>query len=251
MAAVACLAVGGTDDRRQREWFSMNKSHDYHDYVFRDGQLVGEFEQMYRNSATVPWHQDEQADWMDVRLTKEMIRDIGERLDEIHDLGCGTGHYLNLIATEFLTSHGKGFGYDISQTAQHKAAAAFPQFTFSVLDLTNPAPTDRGSAGADSGNQQARRLFMIRGTLWYVYPHLRTVIDNIERMMTDNDRLLVVQNFPPLDSHFIGKDVIPNHLALIDHFSRLFTLDRHIWYEDRFETSNDNWFIGLFSPAGQ
>jgi hypothetical protein len=51
----------------------MNKSTDYHDYVFRDGKLVGEFEEMYLNSATTPWHQDEQENWIDVRLTKEML----------------------------------------------------------------------------------------------------------------------------------------------------------------------------------
>lgn len=88
---------------------------------------------------------------------------------------------------------------------------------------------------------------MIRGTLWYVFPKLADVIDNIRTLMTGSDRLLVVQNFQPLENSFIGKDVIPNHLALIDHFSRLFALDRHLWYEDRFRSANDNWFIGLFS----
>src|SRR4051794_3572773 len=92
----------------------MNKSNDYHDYVFRDGKLVGEFEEMYRNSAIIPWHQDEQAHWIDVRLTKEMVRDIG-KIDQIHDLGCGTGHYLNLIAEELLVPGGTSYGYDISE----------------------------------------------------------------------------------------------------------------------------------------
>jgi hypothetical protein len=223
----------------------MSKSNDYHDYVFRDGKLVGEFEDMYRNSATVPWHQDEQANWIDVRLTKEMIRDIGGDLDQIHDLGCGTGHYLKLIADEFLASRGTSYGYDISETACQNAAKIFPKSRFSVLDLTEQ--TTNNHPPTQSGEPQLTRLFMIRGTLWLVYPKLATVIDNIRKMMTSNDRLLVVQNFPPLESQFIGKDVIPNHSALIDHFSRRFVLDRHIWYEDRFATINDNWFIGVFS----
>lgn len=222
----------------------MSKPNDYHDYVFRDGQLVGEFEEMYRNSEITPWHQDEQANWIDVRLTKEMVRDIGGQIDEIHDLGCGTGHYLNLIATEFLEPDGMSFGYDISETACGKAAKNFPDSQFSVLDLTKP-----GAAGvvADSNTPQPSRLFMIRGTLWYVFPNLATVIENIKSMLTSTDRLLVVQNFPPLDSQFIGKDVIPDHFALIEHFAPHFALDRHIWYEDRFGTANDNWFVGIFS----
>ena len=77
----------------------MNKSTHYHDYAFRDGKLVGEFEDMYRNSATTPWHQDEQANWMDVRLTGEMLRDLG-RFDEIHDLGVALGTILSRLDRE-------------------------------------------------------------------------------------------------------------------------------------------------------
>jgi len=223
----------------------VKKSKDYHDYVFVDGKLVGEFEEMYRNSATVPWHQDEQANRIDVRLTKEMMRDIG-KVEQIHDLGCGTGHYLNLIAEEFLLPGGVTYGYDISETACKIAAENFPKSTFAVLDLTEPVTNPHAQAQTDK--PQAARLFMIRATLWLVYPELATVIDNIKNMMANADRLLVVQNFPPLDNQFIGKDVIPNHTALIDHFSHRFILDRHIWYEDRFATVNDNWFIGLFTP---
>ena len=68
--------------------------------------------------------------------------------------------------------------------------------------------------------------------------------------MSGGDQLLVVQNFPPLDSSFIGKDVIPNHHALIEHFSGLFVLVRHLWYEDTLKVANDNWFIGCFSLRG-
>ena len=113
----------------------MNKSTDYHDYVFRDGKLLGEFEEMYRNSSSIPWHQDEQADWMDVRLSIEMLRDMG-KFQEIHDVGCGTGHYLDIMASRYLSAGGKCFGYDISATACKKAHAAFPNSTFGTLDLT-------------------------------------------------------------------------------------------------------------------
>lgn len=36
--------------------------------------------------------------------------------------------------------------------------------------------------------------------------------------MNSNDRLLVVQNFPPLNNNFIGNDVIPNHYVLMELF---------------------------------
>ena len=39
----------------------MNNSTDYHDYVFKGGEFIGEFEQMYRNSKNKPWNQDKTA----------------------------------------------------------------------------------------------------------------------------------------------------------------------------------------------
>lgn len=76
---------------------------------------------------------------------------------------------------------------------------------------------------------------------------LDIVIHTIRGLMSDGDKLLVVQNFPPLSGSFIGKVVIANHHALIKHFSSVFLPVRHIWCEDTLKSANDNWFIGLFS----
>jgi SAM-dependent methyltransferase len=221
----------------------MNQPMDYHDYVFRDGQLVGEFEQMYRHSLTTPWHQDEQDEWIDIRLAIEMLKNFGD-FSEIHDFGCGTGHYLNLIAKHSLASNGRSFGYDVSKTACDKARSLFPRSNFSVLDLTDQPESSRRETLIQ---EDTKRLFMIRGTLWYVFPKLANVIENIANRMLAGDQLLVSQNFPPLHNSFIGKDVLPDHFALIKHFSSHFHASRHLWYENRLTSANDNWFIGLFS----
>lgn len=216
-------------------------STDYHDYVFRNGKLLGQFEEMYQNSATTPWHQDQQDNWIDVRLTNQMFRDI-EPFEEIHDLGCGLGNYLELMKASLGAPDCKCFGYDISATACAKARQQFPAFHFAQLDLTSVSITPT----LDTHNSN-RRLFMIRGTLWYVFPKLDIVIDKIRGLMAGSDKLLVVQNFPPLTGPFIGQEVIPNHHALINHFSSAFSPLRHIWYEDTLKATNDNWFIGFFS----
>ncbi len=113
----------------------MNKSIDYHDYVFREGMLEAEYEEMYRSSATIPLHQDEQEHWIDMWLTKEILLDIG-RFDEIHNFGCDTGHYLDLMVKHSLATNGKSYGYDVSVTASKNAASLLPHGSFSVLDLT-------------------------------------------------------------------------------------------------------------------
>lgn len=214
------------------------KSSDYHDYVIRDGKLIGEFEQMYRHSENVPWHQNEQADWIDVRLTTQLLQDLAP-FDEIHDLGCGLGYYLALLRQNAGSTACRAFGYDISPTACEKARALFPDFRFTTLDLTQPAERT-----AHAG----RRLFVIRGTLWYVFPKIAAVVSSINNMMGPDDFLLIVQNFPPLDKPFVGKDVIPDHSALVRHFSTAFEVQRHLWYTDTLRTTNDNWFLGVFKP---
>jgi len=224
----------------------MNQSTDYHDYVFRDGKLVGEFEEMYRNSAITPWHQDEQADWIDVRLTKELLKDLG-KFDEIHDLGCGTGHYLNIMAQYCLSNNGRSYGYDISKTACERATKQFTSSTFRVTDFTVDISKYEHRSESEEGH--CSRLFIIRGTLWYVIPKLQKVIKNLKNMISLGDRLLIVQNFPPLKDEFVGKDVLPNHHALIDKFSSCFKAQRFVWYEDMSKRVNDNWFIGIFTRA--
>jgi SAM-dependent methyltransferase len=217
-------------------------SKDYHDYVFRDGKLVAEFEAMYRYSEGVPWHQNEQEDWVDIRLTHEMLKDIGP-FDEIHDLGCGLGYYLDQMRRLVGSPDCRGIGYDMADTACAKARSRFPHMSFKTLDLTAPDAVEIHTALSS-----AQRLFIIRGTLWYVFPRMARVVQTIAQMMAPGDRLLVVQNFPPLESSFIGKDVIPNHAALTAHFASHFTPVRQIWYEDTLKNANDNWFIGLFFP---
>lgn len=221
-------------------------SRDYHDYVFRNGKLIAEFEAMYRESEGVPWHQDEQENWIDVRLATDLLQDLGP-FEEIHDLGCGLGYYLDLMRRRLGTADCRGFGYDISGTACAKASLAFPELKFETLDLTSDAAERLPSA---DGGAVARRLFVIRATLWYVFPKIARVVQLIRSCMSTGDRLLVVQNFPPLDRPFVGKEVIPNHRALMDHFVAAFVCVRHLWYEETVKNANDNWFIGVFGVGG-
>jgi len=221
------------------------ESRDYHHYVFREGKLVGEFETMYQRSEGVPWHQDQQGDWVDVRLTVELLRDLGP-FDCICDAGCGLGYYLDIMIDRLGAPDCVGVGFDVSATACQRAEQIFPTFKFQPLDLTEPASAINMPDVLPAERQH--RLFIIRGTLWYVYPKLAAVVTRLRSLMGEGDYLLVVQNFPPLDSSFIGKDVIPNHGALMQHFSSSFTCRRFFWYEDSSRTTNDNWFVGLFIP---
>lgn len=217
-------------------------STDYHDFVIKDGKLIGEFEQMYQKTSNVPWHQDLQAEWLDVRLTIELLKDLGP-FDEINDFGCGLGYFLNHLGERLGGKNVVLRGFDISKTCCAKAKKLFPGVSFTEVDLMcslSPVPVSR-----NSDNYKA--LFSLRGTLWYVFPKLDSVINNIAGMMSSDDRLIVGQNFPPLDSNFVGKDVLPNPEAIIEKFSKAFTPLKSVWIQDRFSKGNDNWFLAIFS----
>jgi len=86
---------------------------------------------------------------------------------------------------------------------------------------------------------------MLRGTLWYVFPKISNVVKNISNIVNRGNHFLVSQNFPPLSSNFVGKDVIPNPQAILDLFSGYFKLLKTIWLEDKISDGNDNWFIAI------
>ena len=68
-------------------------SKDYHDYVIKDRKLIGEFEQMYKKSKEIPWHQDEEAYAIYSNFIIEMMESINEQYNNILDIGCGLGFF--------------------------------------------------------------------------------------------------------------------------------------------------------------
>jgi SAM-dependent methyltransferase len=217
-------------------------SKDYHDYVFKDGLLVGQFDAMYRHAVEVPWHQNEQSAWLDIRLSIELLREYGP-FTRIHDFGCGLGYFLDLLGAAVGTPDCVLTGSDILPTAGAKASKLFPRAKFIVQNLMAPPAPPLVNA---AGNMHGKPLFSLRGTLWYVFPQLENVIANIAAQMRENDLLIVAQNFPPLNSDFIGKDVIPNPSSILQWFEPLFRSRRSIWIEDKDTGSSDNLFVGLF-----
>jgi len=211
-------------------------SDDYHDYVIKNGKLIGEFDQMYLKSKNIPWHQGKQENWLDVRLTIELIKEYGP-FDLISDFGSGYGYFLNLIAQYYGTENPVLNAYDVSKTACKKGSLLFPNITFQQFNLMAEHPDYERE-------EKSNALFMLRGTLWYVFPKINNVVRNISSIVNKGDYFLVSQNFPPLSSSFVGKDVIPNPQAILNLFSSFLPL-KTIWLEDKISEGNNNWFITI------
>lgn len=61
----------------------------------------------------------------------------------------------------------------------------------------------------------------------------------------NSDDYFVSQNFPPLRSNFVGKDIIPEPQKILDLFCNFFKPLKTVWLEDKISDGNDNWFIAI------
>ena len=161
--------------------------------------------------------------------------------DSIFDLGCGLGYFLDLIYRRCGSNPCDLNGYDISQTACNRGKEIFPQINFHKINLME----DSGSFSTHNVSIRTDRkcLFMLRGVLWYVFPEIENVVRNISSIVNLGDYFLISQNFPPLDSEFVGKEVIPEPKAILDLFGDYFKPLKTLWYEDKLSEGNENWFV--------
>lgn len=101
----------------------------YQDYVIKDGKLVGEFEQMYKDYED-PWEQTTRETCRSEKaIALNLIKKY--RFSNIVELDCGLGHFSKQISDLGVTLT----AVDISETAVQKAKKLYPQCTFVVADI--------------------------------------------------------------------------------------------------------------------
>ena len=68
----------------------------YQDYVIKDGNIIGEFEQMYQDFDD-PWEQGAKEEWASEKIVAlKMIEKLKPK--KVIELGCGHGHFTNRIS---------------------------------------------------------------------------------------------------------------------------------------------------------
>jgi len=180
-------------------------SKDYHDYVFKNGVLIGEFDQMYQKSKGIPWNQDKASEQWFNKISLAIIK---RALDDpcvksIHEIGCGLGYCISNFRN-------KGYelsGSDISKVAIFEAKRKFSKINFVVDDIRVPK------------KRPCYDLVLINALFWYVFPQLKNVLKNIDSMVHKGGYVFIAESFPKLSSNFVGKKIIPNPEKLADLFS--------------------------------
>ncbi len=157
----------------------------YQDYVIRDGRLIGEFEEMYRDYSD-PWHE---ATLEQFASDKAVGINLLARLKAHHEVkrvlevGCGLGHYTGRIADLGL----EAVGIDISPTAIATARRRHDRAEFVV-------------AGIDQHEIFGRYrpdVIVLAEVTWYVLDHLRGFLDFMRAELPDAYLLHLLNTYPP------------------------------------------------------
>ena len=181
---------------------------DYHDYVFRDGKLIGDFDNMYRYAGQVPWEQDTRCDRWDTEVGMLMLADRGP-YQAILEVGCGLGYIAAKLKNLTVSDGGVVDAFDVSPEAIRRAKALHPRVRYYVDNI----------AEKSFRPQRQYDLVVVKDVFWYVFERMARVVRNISDCVKPGGLLYVGQCFPALDGPFVGKDVIDSPQALIKNFS--------------------------------
>lgn len=157
----------------------------YQDYVIRDGQLIGEFEQLYRDFAD-PWHESTREPYSSdkaaaINLLSRLQAHHGIR--SVLELGCGFGHFSARVAALGL----KASGIDISATAIDTARKRHPAAEFIVGTIENH----------DVLSELRPDVIVMAEVTWYVLPQLRQFLQFIRAELPNTYLLHLLNTYPP------------------------------------------------------
>ncbi len=175
----------------------------YQDYVIRDGRYVGRFEEMYRNSREIPWHQDETANAVFSDLTIAVLKRRG--VASMLDVGCGLG-YMTARMKKEIPGLERIVGLDVSETAIAQARRMFDGIDFRAGGLE----TISAEPGFD--------VVVSKDVLWYVLDDLPGYLGQLASRSAH--WVYIGQSFPERRP-FFGDHLLPDAAALLAFVSSL------------------------------
>ena len=155
------------------------KMEQYQDYVIKDGQFIGKFEEMYQKFDD-PWHQTIQVGQSYSRHATLLSLKLLQA-KSVLEVGCGLGYF-----TDYMTRSLPEIsitGLDLSETAVKKAKKRFPDLNFVAGNVCDSLAAPR-----------AYDTIILSEIMWYILDDLDTII----RLLSENfagKNLIINQSF--------------------------------------------------------
>lgn len=192
-------------------------SDDYHDYVFRDGKVLGKFDEMYTNSKDVPWHQDIASQRVVVDIDIAILNHFlqSENISSVCDVGCGLGYVTARLYSEFSVNKEdlSVVGLDISIVAATRAKEKFPKITFYGLNILKDDY---------SHLKEKFDLIYMKDVIWYVYEDIEFFISCISDLLKPNGIIYVMQSVPSREE-FVGSEIFPTTRSISQFLNNYFS----------------------------
>ncbi len=136
----------------------------YHDYVIKDGEFIGEFEEMYKDCED-PWMQSEQPNKYSRMAGILHLKNFN--IKSVLECGCGLGYYADWIHkdTGIIPK-----SVDVSVAAIEKARELFPELDFEVADITKEL-----SKFSDLD------CVMFSEIVWYILPDIDSLLVTLQK----------------------------------------------------------------------
>lgn len=208
----------------------MPKHQRYQDYVIKDGRLVGEFEEMYRDFAD-PWEQTREAFAEEKAIALRAIRALAPRT--VVELGSGLGHFTKRIKAEGVPNV---IGVDISTTALEKARAHAPECTFVAADILDFSMYERFQPD----------VIVMAEITWYVLDKLDRFLAHLRETRPDTYLIHLLTTYAEGEQRY-GSQYFTNLAGILAYFK--------MNYVQHGETASHGstqrtYFVGRYAPLG-
>lgn len=213
----------------------MPKYERYQDYVIRDGRLVGEFEQMYRDFPD-PWHELTSEEFAsDKAAGLNLLARLKARhgVKRVVEIGCGFGHYSARIAALGLTT----VGLDISATAIERARNLHSSVDFRVGTLEDYATLSKLRPD----------VLVMAEITWYVLDHLSTFLEFTRANLSNTYILHLLNTYPPGVQEY-GVDFFTDLAGIKKFFGMEYLEAGEVKFE---EGGTRTWFLGTWDKAAR
>lgn len=183
----------------------------YQDYVIKDGELVGDFEEMYQDFED-PWEQcSSDRDATDKVIGLDLLERNGH--ERALEYGCGLGRYTDHLCRRL----GAAAGVDISDTAVAKARQLHPGSDFYVGDIL----------GSDPVSEFKPDVLVFCQVTWYVLDELAAFKELLPQLGAQSF-LHLLEVYPPGRQSY-GTDYFVDLHGILDYWSEV--IDFQEWGE--------------------
>jgi SAM-dependent methyltransferase len=212
----------------------MTKYCRYQDYVIKNGQLVGEFEEMYRDFQD-PWEQTTREEFA---AEKSIALNAIEALNSktVLELGCGLGRFtkrIKALGTPLVV------GMDVSATAIEKARSEIPECTFEVGDILDYEIYERYKPD----------VIVMAEISWYVLGKLEKFKTFLREKMPETFLIHLLNTYPDGEQKY-GQEFFSDLPGILRYFDM-----NYVEYGSVHKPFHGNcdrtYFIGRYAKVGQ